>query len=96
MEQWPFIYGGWVNGSLQEKIHLVASFSEMIGRIQDPGLAQDGIRELKLIAIQYKKDGAGSYVSKFLSKIRDRRAATGDTVSSRAAEDAIHAIESAP
>jgi len=95
-EQWPFVYEGWVNGSLQEKIHLVSSFSEMIGRIKDPGLAQEGIRELKLIAIQYKKDGAGSYVSKFLSTIRGRRAAMNDAVSARAAEDAIHAIEEAP
>jgi len=96
VEQWPFVHEGWVKGSLQEKIHLVSSFSEMIGRIKDAGLAQEGIQELKLIAIQYKKDGAGGYVSKFLSTIRERRAAMNDTSSARVAEEAIHAIEEAP
>jgi len=95
-EQWSFVYNGWTTGSLQEKIHLVPSFSEMIGRIKDPVLAQDGIRELKLIAIQYKKDGAGGYVSKFLLMIKERRAGMNDAVSSHAAEEAIHAIEAAP
>jgi len=95
-EQWSFVLNGWRNGSLQEKIHLVRSFSEMIGRIKDPALAQDGIRELKIIAIQYKKDGAGGFVAKFLSTIKERRAGMNDAVSASAAEDAIHAIEAAP
>lgn len=96
VEQWPFVHEGWVKGSLQEKIHLVSSFSEMIGRIGDPALAQEGIRELKLIAIQYKKDGAGGYVMKFLAGIVERRAALHDDVSARAAREAIQAIEAAP
>jgi len=95
-EQWSFVYSGWINGTLQEKIHLVSSFSDMIGRIEDPGLAQAGIVELKRIAIQYKKDGAGGYVAKFLAGIGERRAAMHDDVSARAARDAIHAIEAAP
>jgi len=95
-EQWAFVCNGWRNGTLQEKIHLVRSFSDMVGRIKDPVLAQDGIRELKLVAIQYKKDGAGGYVAKFLSTIKDQRAAMNDAVSSRAAGDAIQAIEAAP
>jgi hypothetical protein len=52
--------------------------------------------ELKRIAIQYKKDGAGGYVAKFLAGIGERRAAMHDDVSARAARDAIHAIEAAP
>jgi aminopeptidase N len=95
-EQWPFVYLDWTTGTLQEKIHLVRSFSELIGRINDPMLAQDGIRALKTIAIQYKKDGAGGYVSKFLSEIKERRSAMKDIASTHAAEDAIHAIEAAP
>jgi aminopeptidase N len=90
--QWSFVYNGWISGSLQEKIHLVPSFSQMIGRIEDPALAQDGIRELKQIAIQYKKDGAGDYILKFLSTIKEQRAGMNDAVSSRSAEEAIQAI----
>jgi aminopeptidase N len=95
-EQWSFVCGSWRNGTLQEKIHLVSSFSDLIGRIEDPLLAQEGIGELKRIAIQYKKDGAGGYVAKFLSRIKEQRAALHDDASARAAGDAIRDIEAAP
>ncbi|MDO6432601.1 M1 family metallopeptidase [Flavitalea sp. BT771] len=95
-EQWAFVFHRYVNGRLQDKIHLMEVFAAMIGRIESPSLAQDGISELKRIAIQYKKDGAGSYVSKFLDVIKDQRAAMSDAASSRAAADALAEIAAAP
>jgi aminopeptidase N len=92
-EQWAFVFHRYVNAGLQDKIHLTQVFAAMIGRIESPALAQDGITELKRVAIQYKKDGAANYVSKFLSVIKDQRAGMGDTASSRVAAAAMEEIE---
>ena len=93
--QWPFVYSRYVNGTLQEKIHLTEKFAGMIGRIANPSFAQDGIEELKLIAIKYKKEGAASYIAKFLTKIKEQRTILNDGASSKAAADALLAIDNA-
>jgi len=95
-EQWKFVYRRYVNAGLQDKIHLTQVFAAMIGRLESPAFAQDGISELKRVAIQYKKDGAGGYVSKFLAVIKDQRAAMNDTASAGAAAAAMAEIEAAP
>jgi len=95
-EQWKFVFRRYVNAGLQDKIHLTQVFAAMIGRLESPAFAQDGISELKRVAIQYKKDGAGSYVSKFLAVIKDQRAAMNDTASAGAAAAAMAEIEAAP
>ncbi len=95
VEQWPYIYHKYIESNLQDRIHLTKPFAEIMGRIDNPKFAQDGIEQLKVIGIKYKNDGAGSYMIRFLTTIKDQRAKMNDAASAKAADDAIKAINDA-
>jgi len=67
----------------------------MIGHIDNPQYAHDGIEQLKINGIKYKGSGAGPFMIRFLSSIKEQRAKLNDTVSVKAADDAIKAINDA-
>jgi aminopeptidase N len=93
--EWHFVYNKYSNATLQDKIHLTAIFAEMTGRINNPIYAQQGIETLKTIAIKYKPEGAGPYISKYLNLIREQRAKLNDDTSAKVAADAIKEINDA-
>jgi len=67
----------------------------MIGRIDNPKYAQDGIEQLKVNGIKYKGSGAGPFMIKFLNIIKEQRAKLNDTASAKAADEAIKKINEA-
>ncbi len=90
--KWPYVYNRYVNGTLQEKIHLTEKLSEMIGHLKNHEYIQQGIEELKQIAIKYKKDGAAPYISKYLANIQQARTQQNDPESAKTADMAIKEI----
>lgn len=93
--QWPFIYTRYMDVNLQDRIHMTSKFAEMIGRINDPNYAQQGIEQLKVNGITYKGSGAGPFMIKFLNLIKEQRAKLNDTASVKAADEAIKRINEA-
>jgi len=94
-EQWAFVYNKYMTVGLQDRIHLTQKFAGMIGHIDNPQYAHDGIEQLKINGIKYKGSGAGPFMIRFLSSIKEQRAKLNDTVSVKAADDAIKAINDA-
>lgn len=94
--EWAFVFHRFTHGTLQEKIHLVQNFAAMTGRISNPALARQGIKELRDLAIKYKKFGAGSFIQGFLHKIKTQREGMHDEALATMAENAIQSIEVAP
>ena len=93
--KWPYVYNRYVNGTLQEQIHLTEKFCEMIGRLKKSAYVLQGIEELKQIGIRYKKDGAAPYISKYLANIRNARTQQNDLESAKTADIAIKEINDA-
>jgi len=93
--KWPYVYSRYVKGTLQEQIHLTEKFSEMIGRLKNPGYVQQGIEELKRMGIKYKDSGAAPYISKYLVKIKEARAQQNDAQSVGEVDEAVKAIDEA-
>jgi aminopeptidase N len=93
--QWPFIYNKYISANLQDRIHLTQKFAGIIGRIDNPKYAQDGIEQLKVNGIKYKGSGAGPFMIKFLNIIKEQRAKVNDIASVKAADEAIKQINEA-
>ncbi|HEY4195840.1 MAG TPA: M1 family metallopeptidase, partial [Mucilaginibacter sp.] len=49
-EKWPYVYQRYINGTLQEQIHLTEKFSDMIGGLKNPEFVRQGIGELRFMA----------------------------------------------
>lgn len=94
-DQWPFVYQRYKEANFQDQIHLTAKFAGMVGRLTQQKEVEQGIDELKQLGIKYKVSGAGPYMIKFLNTIKDQRAKLNDTVSAKAAGDAIQQIDDA-
>jgi len=94
-EQWPFIYNKYISANLQDRIHLTQKFAGMIGRIDNPKYAQEGIEQLKVSGIKYKDSGAAPFMIKFLNIIKEQRAKLNDAASVKAADEAIKEINEA-
>jgi aminopeptidase N len=93
--KWLYVYNRYVNGTLQEQIHLTEKFSEMISQLKDTAYVAQGINELKTIGIKYKDQGAAPYISKYLANIKNARTQLNDQESARKAEMAILEIKDA-
>lgn len=91
--KWPYVYQRYVNGTLQEQIHLTEKFSGMIGGLKNPEYVQQGIAKLKFMGITYKKKGAGPYIIKYLNSVKEAR--NKDTAAQEAVEKAIQQINDA-
>ena len=94
-EQWPFFYNKYQTVNLQDRIHLTSKFATMIGRIDNPKYAQDGIEQLKINGVKYAKVGAAPFMIKFLNTIKEQRLKLNDLASAKAAEEAINQINEA-
>lgn len=90
--KWPYVYQRYVNGTLQDQIHLTEKFSEMIGTLKNPEYVREGIAELKYMGITYKKEGAAPYIIKYLNAIKDTRNKLNDAETSKAVDEAIGQI----
>ncbi|SHN35316.1 M1 family metallopeptidase [Mucilaginibacter sp. OK098] len=93
--QWPFVYNHYKEANFQDQVHLTMRFAGMIGRLTQPKEVQNGIDELKQLGINYKGSGAAPYMIKFLNTIKEQRAKLNDTISAKAANDAIQQINDA-
>lgn len=93
--KWPYVYNRYINGTLQEKIHLTEKLAGMVGRLNSREYIRQGIEALKLIGIKYKKDGAASYISKLLTDIKEMRMKQNDPESVRVAAIAIKELDGA-
>lgn len=92
--KWDYIFGRYANGTLQEKIHLMEKFSEMIGRLKAPVYIKQGIGELTKIGTKYKPVGAGPYVIGYLNIIKEARSKQNDNAGAALAAKAIEEINS--
>ena len=94
-EQWPYVYKAFTDAQPQGKFNMIRNFGSMIGRLDKPEYAQQGITALKEVGVKYKKFGVGSFVTGLLNDIKTRRTKLNDTASAQAADDAIKAINDA-
>jgi len=94
-KEWPFVYSRFNNGTLQEKIHLVAKFSEMLSRMENPQFINQGVETLTALAIKYKSSGAAPYISNFLGHIEEVKTKASDSASAKLIEDSLKQIEAA-
>jgi aminopeptidase N len=93
--KWPYVYQRYVNGTLQEQIHLTQKFSDMIAGLKNQQYVLQGIAMLKFMGITYKKDGAAPYIIKYLNVIKEERNKINDLASSQDIEEAIEQINNA-
>jgi len=93
--KWPYVYQRYTSGTVQEQIQLTEKVSGMIGRLNSREYIRQGIEELKLIGIKYKKDGAAPYISRYLTGIKEIRMKQNDTTSAEIAAMALKALEEA-
>lgn len=93
--KWPYVYNRYVNGTLQEQIHLTEKLSGMIGGLKNPEYVHQGIEELKWMGITYKKKGAAEFIIKHLNTIKEARSKINDTAALKEIDEAIEAINQA-
>lgn len=93
--KWPYVYQRYVNGTLQEQIHLTEKFSGMIGGLKNPDYVRQGIEELKFMGIKYKKDGAAPYIIKYLNSTKEARNKLNDHTAVQDITAAIQQINDA-
>ncbi|SEO74362.1 aminopeptidase N [Mucilaginibacter gossypiicola] len=94
-EKWPYVYHRYVNGTLQEQIHLTEKFSVMIGNLKKTEYVQQGIAELQYMGIKYKKDGAAPYIIKYLNTLKEARNKLNDAAAVKNITTAIEQINDA-
>jgi len=94
-DKWPYVYNRYVNGTLQEQIHLTEKLSGMIGGLKNPQYVHQGIEELKWMGVTYKKKGAASFIIKYLNGIKETRTKLNDTAALKDIDEAIEAINNA-
>jgi len=80
--EWPFVYKQFNEAHIQMKFNLVRKFAAMTARVDNSADAQQGILELKAMAIQYKMYGADQFVIGELNgEIKTGRTALHDDAS---------------
>ena len=92
--EWPFVYNGYKALGLQGKAELIKNFALMTARVSNPQYVQQGIDELKEIAIRFKVYGALPAVVNMLGQIKVAKAATGDQASASFADKTINDLNS--
>ncbi|MDP9077874.1 MAG: M1 family metallopeptidase [Bacteroidota bacterium] len=94
-EQWPYVYKQYSDAGPQTKFGLTRSFAAMIGRVDKPEYAQQGITALKELGIKYKQFGVGPFITGLLNTIKTERTKLNDTASATAADEAAKAVNDA-
>jgi len=95
LKDWLYIYKRYTDGTLQEKIHLLAKFTTMIVNINNSAVTQQGIAVLTDMGIKYKADGAASYIIKFLDQIKEAKKKQNDNASVNEAVNGVNRINQA-
>jgi len=94
-EQWPYVLNAFNEAGPQGKFNMVRNFADMIGHIDKPEYAQQGISALKDLGVKYKQFGVGPFVNGLLADIKTKRTKLNDDASAKAADDAIKAVNDA-
>ena len=94
-EQWPYVMNAFNEASPQGKFTMVRNFGAMVGNIDNPADAQQGIAALKEIGVKYKQFGVGPFMVGLLTDIKTKRENLKDDASAKAADDAVKAINDA-
>jgi aminopeptidase N len=95
-DTWPFIYKKFTDADVNGKFGMIRNFAAMVGKIQNPEYAQQGITDIKNLGIKYKIfGGVGPFIVNLLNNIKEDRAKMNDTASAKAAEDAAKAVTDA-
>ncbi len=94
-EQWPYVFKAFNDAQPQGKFNMIRSFAGMIGRIDKPEDAQQGIDAIKAFGIKYKQFGIAPFIDGLLTDIKGQRTTLKDDASAKAADDAIKAIDAA-
>lgn len=94
--QWPFMLKKYQEGTLQDQVHLIHEFAELMAKLKQPALVLQGIAAFKDICITNKGADGVPYIIKFMNEVKDKRGQLGDAVSVQAMSDAIQKINDAP
>ncbi|GAA4320912.1 hypothetical protein GCM10023149_20430 [Mucilaginibacter gynuensis] len=90
--EWPFVYGKYSELGPQAQFNALQKFADLVGRVQKPEYAQQGINEIKELGVRFKQY-VGDYVKGMLNSIKTKREALKDDASAKVADDAIKAID---
>jgi aminopeptidase N len=90
--EWPFVSKQFNDAGINNKFAMMVAYTNMVGRVQNPAYAQQGINTIKDLGIKYKPYGVGPRLIELLTGIKSNRAKIGDTASAKVADEAISAI----
>ncbi len=95
-EQWAYVYNAFDKGAPQIKFNMIrGSFTAMVGRVDKPEYAQQGINAIKDFGVKFKQFGIAPPIISALTDIKAQRTKLNDDASAKAADDAIKAINDA-
>ena len=95
-EQWAYVFNAYKDASPQGKFNMIrGAFSSMVGHVDKPEYAQQGITAIKEFGIGFKQFGIAPPIIGVLNDIKAQRTKLNDTASAQAADDAIKAINDA-
>ena len=95
-EQWAYVLKGFNESAPQFKYNMIMGpFSTMIGRVNNPQYAQQGISAVEDFGVKFKKFGIGPNILTKLSEIKTERAKLKDDASVKIADDAVKAVDEA-
>jgi len=90
--EWPYVYNAFNDAGPQAKFTMIRNFAAMVGHVDNPSYAQQGITMLKDVAIKFKQFGVGPFVVGLLNDIKTQRTKLKDDASVKTTDDAIKAI----
>ena len=90
--EWPYVYNTFKNTTILIQFHSYQVLADMIGKIQKPEYAQQGIIELKDFGIKYKMYGIDKLIATLMQTIKTQRTQLNDTASATAADNAAKAL----
>ena len=94
-EQWAYVYGAYKKSQPQAQFNMMKNFANMVGHVDKPEYAQQGIAAMKDFGIKYKQFGIAPIISGLLNDVKAQRTKLNDAASAQAADDAVKAIDAA-
>ena len=92
-EQWPFFYKAYTDATPQIKFSMTRDMAAVIGRVNNPKYAQQGIALMLELGIRFKPQGIAPFITGMLETIKAARLKLNDTQSAQAADNAINALK---
>jgi aminopeptidase N len=90
--EWPYVYEHYNDLPIQTKAGLLSRYITLVARINNPEYAQQGIKTVKDLAIQYKAQGIAPRLIQMLNEVKQQRLAKGDNASAQAVDQAVKEI----